>query len=350
MDPYKAIANPHFTQLTGADTWRKWKSDIQVVLELNDTWLYVCGKNALPSTKGELNALKPALKIAAYCLKVTCDETNRLIIGDKSDAVDIYEALSATYDGDTPAKRMTLRRRLYHLDHEVAQPMSVYLTTIRTITTELASIGHPLKADEIRDAVLMNLHPSFEVIATILASQDKNGTVDWTIDTLGTQLTSFEESRRVTNPASTSEMANYTRSSNRSVPPHSHSPGLNDNWLNRQNIPGVCARCGHRGHDPKSCFRDMPQHVKDRIRNGSTHDSANTVSTITRSAPVTATSLLSTVRNGYTVVLYPQDGVVFKGDDVVQKIHYGGHSMHSEDYAATASFVYASDSNSPDAY
>jgi gag-polypeptide of LTR copia-type len=350
MDPSKAIANPHFTQLTGADTWRKWKSDIQVVLELNDTWLYVSGKESLPSAKAELDALKSALKTAAYCLKVTCDETNRLIIGDKSDAVAIFAALSATYDGDTPAKRMTLRRRLYHLDHEVAQPMSVYLTTIRTITTELASIGHPLKADEIRDAVLMNLHPSFEVIATILASQDKNGSVDWTIDTLGTQLTSFEESRRVTNPTSTSEMANYTRSSNRSVPRPNQPHAPNDNWLNHQNLPGVCARCGHRGHDPTSCFRDMPQHVKDRIRNGSTHESANAVSTVTRSTPLSATSLLSTVRNGHTIVLYPQDGVVFKGDNVVQKIHYGGHSMHAEDYAATASFVYASDSNAPDAY
>jgi len=94
----------------------------------------------------------------------------------------------------------------------------------------------------------------------------------------------------------------------------------------------------------------MPQHVKDRIRNGPTHESANTVSTATRSAPITANSLLSTVRNGYTVVLYPQDGVVFKGDNVVQKIHYGGHSMHSEDYSAIASFAYTSDSNSPDAY
>jgi hypothetical protein len=44
MDPIKAIANPHFTQLTGAETWRKWKSDIQVVLELTDSWVYVCGK------------------------------------------------------------------------------------------------------------------------------------------------------------------------------------------------------------------------------------------------------------------------------------------------------------------
>jgi hypothetical protein len=51
MDPIKAIQNPHFVQLTGADTWQKWKSDIQVVLELNDTWLYVCGKESVPTEK-----------------------------------------------------------------------------------------------------------------------------------------------------------------------------------------------------------------------------------------------------------------------------------------------------------
>jgi hypothetical protein len=251
---------------------------------------------------------------------------------------------------------MSLRRRLYHLEHNPSEPISIFLTTIRTITSELASIGHPLKADEIRDVVLMNLHPSFEVIATLLASQDKNGSADWTIDSLGTQLSSFEESRHVVSPSSEAAHAAYGgRSSHRSTPRHHHRTSSGDNWLNKQNIPNVCARCGHRGHDPASCFRDMPEHVKDRIRNQSAHansaiESANTVSTIPRTSSLTATSLLSTVRNGYTVVLYPEDGVVFKGDNIVKKIHYGGHSMHSEDFSAKASFVYAPDTNSPDAY
>lgn len=282
MDPTKAIHNPHFVQLTGADTWRKWKSDIQVVLELNDTWLYICGKESLPTEKEEVESLKPKLKIAAYCLKVTCNEENRLIIGDKSDPVEIYAALTRTYEGDTPAKRMNLRRRLYHLEHDVSQPMSVYLTSIRTITSELASIGHPLKADEIRDVILMNLHPSFEVIATLLASQDKNGSADWTIDTLGTQLTSFEESRRINNPASNPiDMAHAAYSGPNPRRTQRSAPAPGDNWLNRQGLSGVCTRCGHQGHEATKCFRDMPEHVKERIRQ-STHrpaESANTAAT-----------------------------------------------------------------------
>lgn len=284
MDPTKAIHNPHFVQLTGADTWRKWKSDIQVVLELNDTWPYICGKESLPTEKDALTELKPKLKVAAYCLKVTCNEENRLIIGEKSDAVEIYAALTRTYEGDTPAKRMNLRRRLYHLEHDVTQPMSAYLTSIRTITSELASIGHPLKANEIQDVVLMNLHPSFEVIGTLLASQDKNGSSDWTIDTLGTQLTSFEESRRINNPTNNPvEMghvaAAYFGSSSRRI--QRSAPASGDNWLNRHGLSGACTRCGHSGHEAAKCFRDMPEHVKERIRS-STHrpsEAANAAAT-----------------------------------------------------------------------
>src|SRR4051812_26129793 len=40
----------------------------------------------------------------------------------------------------------------------------------------------PFKPDEIRGVILMNLHSSFEVIGTLLASQDKNGSDEWTID------------------------------------------------------------------------------------------------------------------------------------------------------------------------
>lgn len=293
MDPTKAIHNPHFVQLTGADTWRKWKSDIQVVLELNDTWPYVCGKQSPPTEKDDLDALKPKLKVAAYCLKVTCNEENRLIIGDKSDPIEIYAALTRTYEGDTPAKRMNLRRRLYHLEHDITQPMSTYLASIRTITSELASIGHSLKADEIRDVVLMNLHPSFEIIGTLLASQDKNGSSDWTIDTLGTQLTSFEESRRINNPASNPiEMAHAAYSPRR---PQRSTPTSGDNWLNRQGLSGVCSRCGHPGHEAIKCFRDMPEHVKERIRQ-STHHPANSAN-----AAVT----VSKIPNTYEVTDWP---------------------------------------------
>jgi hypothetical protein len=163
--------------------------------------------------------------------------------------------------------------------------MSVYLTSIRTITSELASINHPLKADEIWDVILMNLHPSFEVISTLLASQDKNGSADWTIDTLGTQLTSFEESHRVNNPASNPvEMAHAAYGGSNSRRTQQSAPAPGDNWLNRQGLSGVCTHCGHQGHEATKCFRDMPEHVKERIRHSMHHpaESANIAATTSK--------------------------------------------------------------------
>jgi hypothetical protein len=153
--------------------------------------------------------------------------------------------LTAKYEGDTPVKQMNLHHHLYHLEHDPSEPIIIFLTTFRTITSELASIGHPLKADEIRDVVLMNLHASFEVITTLLTSQDKNGSVDWTTDLLGTQLSLFKESRYITNPSGTMSEAAHAAHGGRpyhhSTPCHHCQSSSSENWPNCQNLPNVCA-------------------------------------------------------------------------------------------------------------
>jgi hypothetical protein len=327
MDPVKAINQTAFTRLTGKENWAQWKSDVQIVLELNDSWQYISGGKSLPTDEKELKAAKDALKVATFCLKMMCDNANRLIIGDKTDAIAIFHVLSTTYDGDTPAWHMALRQQLYHLEHDPSQPISLFLTAIRSLTTELASIGHALKPDEIRDIILMNLHSSFEVITTILASLEKNGMDEWTIDSLGTRLAGFEESRAISNPESTLPAALAT--THFSCCTHPRSPA-HDNWLNKQGIIGACDRCGHKGHIASSCFRDMPEAVKDQLRSR-TFASANAVS-VTSTHLLTIKNLLSTVSEGYTISLYSDKGFISRGDDTVRQTIFRDNNMFSEDY------------------
>jgi gag-polypeptide of LTR copia-type len=335
MDPTKIISNGSFTRLTGRDNWAQWKSDVQIILELNDSWQYVNGDSPLPTEEKAHKTAQDALKIATYCIKMTCDNTNRLIIGDKRDAVAIFKALTATYEGDTPARRMGLRRQLYHLEHDPSQPVSVFLTNVRSLTSELASIGHPLKPDEIRDIILMNLHSSFEVITTLLASLEKNGTDEWTIDSLGTRLAGFEESRGISNPESSLPAALAARHV-----PHSrrrHQSPAHDNWLNRQNIPGACNRCGHSGHTAAACFRDMPEIVKEQLRSRPSYASANAV-TVDPRTPLTIKNLIATVNEGYTISLYKDKGFVGRGDDFVKQITFRDNNMFSEDCQLSCSY------------
>jgi hypothetical protein len=90
---------------------------------------------------------------------------------------------------------MALRQQLYHIRHDSTAPVMEFINSVRIIVNELKAINHSPKADEIRDIILMNLDPSFEVIQTMLAAEDKNGGQEWTIDSLGERLTAFENNR-----------------------------------------------------------------------------------------------------------------------------------------------------------
>jgi hypothetical protein len=142
MDPVKTLGTVQ--KLTGKESWQAWKSDMELTLGLNGTWKYVNGTKSLPT---DLKDLQPKLDVATYCLKFSCDAANRLLVADKEDPAEIYSTFRQTYEGDTPAKRMSLRRRLYHLTHDPSEPVTTSITAIHTITTDLASIGHALKPD-----------------------------------------------------------------------------------------------------------------------------------------------------------------------------------------------------------
>lgn len=339
MDPAKAISGSSFTKLTGRDNWAKWKSDIKVILEYNGSWQYISGAATLPTEEKLLKVAQEELKVAAFCIKMTCDTANRLIVDDKTDAIAIFQALSSTYEGDTPARRMGLRRQLYHLEHDPSQPISAFLTSIRSLTTELTSIGHAPKPDEVRDIVLMNLHSSFEVIGTLLSSLEKNGTEEWTIESIGTRLAAFEESRAVTNPQSSIPAA--LAAQHLPIRPRTrHQPSSNDNWLNRHGIRDACGRCGHTGHRADLCFRDMPETVKDQLRNRQPYATANANAvTVVPGTPLTIKNLISTVNEGYTISLFKDKGFVVDGDDFIKQITFQDGNMYSENCHLTRSYA-----------
>ncbi|PVF97489.1 hypothetical protein CPB86DRAFT_424243 [Serendipita vermifera] len=164
----------HVQRLTGKETWRKWKSDIKILLEYHGSWDYINGDIPIPTDDAKLKEVDPLLRAAAYCISMTCNDTNRDAIDEIKDAKGKFDALKKLYEGDTPAQRMALRQQLYHVRHDPTTPVMEFFNSVRIIVNELKAIKHGPKADEIRDIILMNLDPSFEVIQTMLAAEDKN--------------------------------------------------------------------------------------------------------------------------------------------------------------------------------
>ncbi|PVF93205.1 hypothetical protein CPB86DRAFT_801416 [Serendipita vermifera] len=185
------MSTPHFdlakaisaiTPLTGLDSWPKWKGDIKLLLGLHGTWKYVDGTLKLPTELAELQKVNDQLALASWCISMTCDQTNCDHIEDIEGAIEKFTALKALYEGDTPAKRMTLCRKLYHAHHDPSLPVIEFVNSVRNIVSNLTAIKHAPKPDEICDIILMNLDPSFEVIQTLLSAQDKDGENEWTIE------------------------------------------------------------------------------------------------------------------------------------------------------------------------
>lgn len=335
LDPTKTLAS--VKKLTGKETWADWKSDIELTLGLNQTWRYVNGTDPVPSDATELKGLQPRLDVALYCLKFTCDSANRLLVADKEDAVAVYSTLRQTYEGDTPAKRMSLRRRLYHLTHDRSEPVTSFIGTIRSITTELASIGHPLKPDEIRDVVLMNLDSSFDTIGTILASSDKNDGKEWTLDALSIRLADWEEAHNDKIGSSSLQVANFAgrharRHQNHQN--HSRSPS-NENWFNKFGVPGACGRCGQLRHTADNCFRDMPEYAKQqalhRRHPSETVNSASSTRTL-----LSIPAIISSARNGVSYIFNRDSGSVWDGNDVIGSLDYEGKNVYSDISASAA--------------
>jgi gag-polypeptide of LTR copia-type len=339
FDPIRCVGTVE--KLRGAENWRKWKSDFKALCKGDGSWEWVCDASKIPTGESEVKAAKAKLTVIAWCLTMTCDDDTRGIMDDFDTAPEMYAALRKHYEGDTPAKRMELRRSLYHIKHDTDRPILHFINTIRSITAELTAIGHAPKADEIRDIVLMNLDSSFEIIRTMLASQDQNNGADWTLDALSSKLTVFE-ANRISRGEVSFESANLARTHRSSGHNHHlHRSRSSDNWGNIQNLPGACQRCGRSGHEAPKCFRDMPESVKDRIRHPGDHATANIASALPSNGLLNISSLRSIINSGNNINLYKGGGIIMDGDNLVGKINYMSDGFYLEDYHIKASYANA---------
>jgi hypothetical protein len=61
----------HVERLTGKETWRKWKSDMKLLLELHGSWKYVNGDVPIPTEEAKLKEVDSLLRFASYCISMT---------------------------------------------------------------------------------------------------------------------------------------------------------------------------------------------------------------------------------------------------------------------------------------
>ena len=147
---------------------------------------------------------------------------------------------------------------------------SLNLSTLFSLSNQLAAIKHPLNATEITDIILLRLHESFSSVRSALITCKEEPTLTEIIAT----VKEHEAHMVITNHllTVTSGSADITGKNLYFAGRQWKQGGVRKSaskaevdWGNSKGTDGVCFRCGHPGHVAAKCIADMPQEVKDHI-------------------------------------------------------------------------------------
>jgi len=238
--------------------WVTFKKDIQVFFQLDGTWDVVSGDKARPSEAAAAAEWDRIDKRGYSLLYFLISPDYRSAITKHSSGSVAWKALRDEYEKDSSATRLTLRNQFYTIRHDPSQPVSFFIESIQSIARQLEAIGHAPGKNEVEDAILLRLNPSFEPIRSSLITQDTAPTILQIV----AAIKQFEANQNAISASQAQvkveEFENEALAAQRG--------GEDDfDWGNSRGKEGVCFRCGRRGHVAAKCVADMPPGVKAKI-------------------------------------------------------------------------------------
>lgn len=234
----------------------------------------VDGTESRPASKDEEWVKKNEGALPIIWALVSKD-LQHLVEGENSGST-AFAALKKKFESSTMARRVELRKALYGAVHDPSKPMDVYIQAVTIAAAQLKAIGHTVEDTEIKDIILMNLHPSYHVIRATLLSQSTEpdlatiksvlaGSAIAVSHDVGMHIKSESDFDTALAARDGGRGFRGTRGRSGSGQRSSSNFPVDEkgyHWCDTNN-DGTCHRCGRPGHIAARCMYDMPQHVKD---------------------------------------------------------------------------------------
>ncbi|KZS87976.1 hypothetical protein SISNIDRAFT_395390, partial [Sistotremastrum niveocremeum HHB9708] len=215
------------------------------------------------------------------------DDDLHHLIQDKTTALECLTTIRTHFGRSTMARRFKAREDFHHVVHDPSKSIDVYIAAVLTARSTLTNIGCTIDDTDVKDILLMNLHPSYHGIRTNILTSKKEPSLAEVKDTLSTSASAVsvlpsvktEDSSTSVMPAAMAAYHHSSRSSRHPAPSSSsfgHRPS-HDTPSPAPNIDakgfrwcdpsheGHCHRCGRAGHIAARCIYDMPQKIKDYV-------------------------------------------------------------------------------------
>ena len=150
------------------DNYSTWSNRMRAMLISKGLWAAV--ESTTPNVDQDQKALaKIILHVKDYHLAT---------VGSCATAKQAWDALKATHEAKSNARKLMLRRELTQLRMRASELLTVYAARLRTCKPSLGSAGDEVKAQEIALQFLAGLPHAYSMISTVLTSSDRELKLD----------------------------------------------------------------------------------------------------------------------------------------------------------------------------
>jgi hypothetical protein len=257
-----------------ATNWSKFGKGFRIFLLGLDALWVVNGTG--PAADNADQASLDRMLVPYLYSKVT--EDYQYLVEDATSAFAAWKALKSHFEKSNMTNRFVARGELHAIMHNPSKEVSVYIRAIADAVAKLKAMGVTIDDTTHKDLILLNLHPSFRAVRTILLARATEPSLEDITSLLNASSADPGIKQEEDNLSGMAFLA-------RTGPPHRTAPAVTtapsspltgkigadgfpvdsqgSRWCDPTN--NNCHRCGRVGHIAHKCMHTMPSFIKDWI-------------------------------------------------------------------------------------